>query len=174
MVFSWHKNGALLAETDVNHTLSRAKLSDAGNYTCTVKNDYGSVQHRFNVEVYGNDDDTTYSCDVLLTLVVLSIQTDPTAVFLIHRDNNVILFTADKNKLPVLVESPQNLTLKPGDVAWFACKAYDPRHTKVDWYYLNNTDPSMLRPNDILFYKKIVNQNTVSFCFYISIARFVI
>lgn len=76
------------------------------------------------------------------------------------------MFTADKNKMPVLVERPQNLTLKPGDVAWFACKTYDPHHTKVDWFFLNDTNPHGLRPNDLLFFKKIVNHNTVSFFFY--------
>lgn len=54
-MFSWFKNGELLVEGDsnvTNYILSRAKMSDAGNYTCIVKNDFGIIQHNFNVEVY--------------------------------------------------------------------------------------------------------------------------
>jgi len=58
VVFSWYRNDSMLVEGGVdviNYTLSRVKLSDAGNYTCVVKNDFGSIQHKFNVDVYGKD-----------------------------------------------------------------------------------------------------------------------
>lgn len=57
MLFSWHKNDVLLEErgVDFNYTLSRVKMSDAGNYTCVVKNDFGSIQHKFAVDIYGNN-----------------------------------------------------------------------------------------------------------------------
>jgi len=59
VVFSWYKNDSLLFEGGANvnnYTSSQVKLSDAGNYTCVVKNDFGSIQHKFNVDVYGKDD----------------------------------------------------------------------------------------------------------------------
>lgn len=68
----------------------------------------------------------------------------------------------DKNKLPILVEYPQNLTLKPGETACFTCKTYDPHHTKVDWYYLNDTNPQNIETEDLRLYKKMVHHNTVS------------
>lgn len=53
-MFSWLKNDVLLEkDIHVNYTLSRVKLSDAGNYTCVVKNDFGSIQHKFHVDIYG-------------------------------------------------------------------------------------------------------------------------
>lgn len=56
VVFSWYKNDDILLVEgggEYNYTLDRVKMSDAGNYTCVVKNDFGSIQHRFNVEIYG-------------------------------------------------------------------------------------------------------------------------
>lgn len=54
VMFSWLKNDELLEEgVLVNHTLNRVKLSDTGSYTCVVKNDFGSIQHKFHVDVYG-------------------------------------------------------------------------------------------------------------------------
>lgn len=56
VVFSWYKNDdVLLVEGggQYDYTLNRVKMSDTGNYTCVVKNDFGSIQHRFNVEIYG-------------------------------------------------------------------------------------------------------------------------
>lgn len=55
VIFSWYKNNVLLIEGDVdvaNYTLNRVKMSDSGNYTCVVKNDFGSIQHKFYVDVY--------------------------------------------------------------------------------------------------------------------------
>lgn len=123
VVFSWYKNDVLLIEggADVNnYTLSQVKLSDAGNYSCIVKNDFGSIQHKFNVDVY-----------------------------------------EDQNKLPLLVEYPHNLTLKPGDTARFACKTFDQLYTKVDWYFLNGTNPRDIETDDLLLYKKMANNHNV-------------
>lgn len=55
MLMSWYKNDVLIEEKEkeFNYTLNRVRMSDAGNYTCEVKNDFGSIQHRFNVDVYG-------------------------------------------------------------------------------------------------------------------------
>jgi len=54
-VFSWFKNDELLVEEEgvQNYTLNRARMSDAGNYTCVVKNDFGVIQHKIAVDVYG-------------------------------------------------------------------------------------------------------------------------
>ncbi|XP_025199425.1 fibroblast growth factor receptor homolog 1-like isoform X2 [Melanaphis sacchari] len=123
VVFSWYKNELLLIEggADVNnYTLSQVKLSDAGNYTCIVKNDFGSIQHRFNVDVY-----------------------------------------EDQNKLPLLVEYPHNLTLKPGDTARFSCKTFDQLNTKIDWYFLNSTNPRDIETEDLLLFKKMANNQNV-------------
>lgn len=55
VVFSWYKNEVLLVESgvDTNYTLNHVQMSDAGNYTCVVKNDFGIIQHKFNVDIYG-------------------------------------------------------------------------------------------------------------------------
>ncbi|KAL4112399.1 hypothetical protein QTP88_016198 [Uroleucon formosanum] len=124
VVFSWYKNDSLLVEggADVNnYTLSQVKLSDAGNYTCLVKNDFGSIQHKFSVNVY-----------------------------------------EDQNKLPLLVEYPHNLTLKPGETARFSCKTFDQFHTKVDWYFLNGTNPRDIETEDLLLSTKMVNSHNVT------------
>ncbi|VVC24470.1 Hypothetical protein CINCED_3A009612 [Cinara cedri] len=123
VVFLWYKNDDVLlfeGSGEHNYTLNRVKMSDTGNYTCVVKNDFGSVQHKFNVEIF-----------------------------------------ADRNKLPILVEYPQNLTLKPGDTAWFACKTFDMHRTEIDWYFLNGSNPQEIKPDDLQLYKKIINHNTV-------------
>ncbi|XP_050053861.1 fibroblast growth factor receptor 4-like isoform X1 [Aphis gossypii] len=123
VVFYWYKNDVLLIEGGANvnnYTLSQVKLSDAGNYSCIVKNDFGSIQHKFNVDVY-----------------------------------------EDQNKLPLLVEYPHNLTLKPGDTARFACKTFDQLYTRVDWYFLNGTNPRDIETDDLLLYKKMANNHNV-------------
>jgi len=57
VMISWYKNDVLLGEGGINfnYTLNRIKMSDTGNYTCVVKNDFGSIQHKFNVDVYGKN-----------------------------------------------------------------------------------------------------------------------
>lgn len=65
--------------------------------------------------------------------------------------------------MPVLVERPQNLSLKQGDTAWFTCKTYDSHHTYVDWYYLNDVNPQDIDTNDLQQFKKMVNDSAVSF-----------
>lgn len=71
------------------------------------------------------------------------------------------LFTEDQNKLPLLVEYPHNLTLKPGDTARFSCKTFDQLYTKVDWYFLNGTNPRDIETEDLLLFKKMVNNHNV-------------
>lgn len=82
-----------------------------------------------------------------------------------NQNNNFNTFLADKNKIPILVEYPQNLTLKPGDTAWFVCKTFDPHHRKVDWYFLNDKSPQEIETEDLFSYQKM--SNTVSFVFII-------
>jgi len=55
VVSSWSKNDELLVEDEGvrNYTLTRARPSDAGEYACVVKNDFGVIQHKFAVDVYG-------------------------------------------------------------------------------------------------------------------------
>lgn len=65
--------------------------------------------------------------------------------------------------MPILVEYPQNLTLKQGDTAWFACKTVDMHRTKIDWYFLNGTNPLEIETEDLQRYKKMINNNAVSF-----------
>jgi len=67
--------------------------------------------------------------------------------------------------LPTFVERPQNLTLKPGEMAWFACKTFDPDRAKVDWHFLGDTNPRGVGYKDLAQYKKMVNHNAVSFEF---------
>lgn len=86
-----------------------------------------------------------------------------------------VTFTEDKSKLPTFVECPQNLTLKPGETAWFACKTSDTDHAKVDWYFLGDTNPRGIGFKDLAQYKKIVHHNTVSLefiCTYIIFVKF--
>uniref|UniRef100_A0A2S2Q3V2 receptor protein-tyrosine kinase n=1 Tax=Sipha flava TaxID=143950 RepID=A0A2S2Q3V2_9HEMI len=122
LMISWFKNNVLLVEESilVNYTLNRVKLSDAGSYTCVVKNDFGSIQHKFHVDIY-----------------------------------------ADKNKLPILVEYPQNLTLKSGDTAVFTCKPSDLHHGRIDWYFLNETSPQDIYTEELVRYEKMMNHNNV-------------
>lgn len=63
--------------------------------------------------------------------------------------------------MPLLVEYPHNLTLKPGDTARFACKTFDQLNTKVDWYFLNDTNPQDIETDDLLLYKKMTNNHNV-------------
>lgn len=67
--------------------------------------------------------------------------------------------------MPILVEYPQNLTLKPGETAWFACKTYDSHHAKVEWYFLNGTNPHDIDSEDLSTFKRMTNHKTVSFLF---------
>lgn len=69
--------------------------------------------------------------------------------------------------MPILVEYPQNLTLKSGETAWFACKTYDPHRTRVEWYYLNNINPRDIDSDDLVMYRKMVNYKTVRFSVYV-------
>jgi len=78
-------------------------------------------------------------------------------------------FTEDQNKLPLLVEYPHNLTLKPGDTARFSCKTFDQLHTKVDWYFLNGTNPRDIETEDLLLSTKMVNSHNVRFSLVITI-----
>ncbi|XP_050546487.1 fibroblast growth factor receptor homolog 1-like isoform X2 [Daktulosphaira vitifoliae] len=124
VVFTWFKNDEIIVQGDVdvaNYTLKRVKINDSGNFTCVIKNDFGSIQHKFNIAVY-----------------------------------------KERSELPILAESPQNLTLKLGETAWFVCKASNPQlTTKIDWYFLNNSSPEEIKIEDLRRIKKVKSSNGV-------------
>lgn len=65
-----------------------------------------------------------------------------------------------------MVEFPQNLTIKSGDTAWFACKTYDMQHTNVDWYFLSEIQPQEIETEDLLRFTKMTDSDNVSYYVY--------
>ncbi|CAI6343343.1 unnamed protein product [Macrosiphum euphorbiae] len=89
--FSWSKNNELLNEKkaiiegfgaiDNEYSLKLSKLSDAGNYTCVVKNKYGSIQNQFTVIVYDDENKKPLSFEYPRDL---SLKSGDSAMFFCH------------------------------------------------------------------------------------------
>lgn len=89
--FSWFKNDELLIEKkaiiegygaiDNEYSSKPARLSDAGNYTCVVKNKYGSIQYQFAVAVYDNENKKPLSSEYPRDL---SLKSGDRAMFFCH------------------------------------------------------------------------------------------
>ncbi|KAL4112417.1 hypothetical protein QTP88_016210 [Uroleucon formosanum] len=92
--FSWSKNGLLLIEKkaiiegfgaiDNEYSLKPVRLSDAGNYTCMVKNKYGSIQYQFVVAVYDDENKKPLSIEYPRDL---SLKSGDKAMFFCHAFN---------------------------------------------------------------------------------------
>ncbi|CAH1393820.1 unnamed protein product [Nezara viridula] len=129
----WFKDGNQMevdynkyVEEDEQWSFIIPKISrkDAGNYTCVVKNQYGTITHTSNVQVYEN-----------------------------------------LKELPLVIESPSNITVNIGESANFECKVVDDNVSKTVHWLKHSIHPLHLNLNNnqqLEQYYVKSNNNTLS------------
>ncbi|XP_039283347.1 fibroblast growth factor receptor homolog 1 isoform X3 [Nilaparvata lugens] len=156
---SWEKNGKAIVVNSDRLMLASVRETDAGNYTCTVRNQYGSVHHNTELQVYNYEKDmpiilesprntTVSSGDSTWFVCKVSTPNDSKIVWL--RLNNThpkqINFTWPLDRFRINIQgdkSQEKLILEdvsPDDKGWYSCLVNSSKGTEFHsaWLQVNS------------------------------------
>jgi Immunoglobulin I-set domain len=130
LFFTWHKDNQVIADTNIKilsmseriSTLIIEKVSanDSGNYTCNVRNAFGSDEHTISLIIKGIDE---------INLLYLSLTNSYKSILVALRWTSI----------------PSDLTVSYGQRIDIKCAAEGNPKPKIEWYKLNDRDESSKR-----------------------------